>query len=233
MKRRNMWSTPLAIAAALAILSVPRLTWAQVADPDPARFASEIQAFAQWDEKNAVPMHGVLFAGSSSIRLWNTAARFPGLPVINRGFGGSHISDVNHFVKETVLNYAPDVVVFYAGDNDLSAGKTKDRVLADYKKFVTRVLAAKPDTDIIFIAIKPSLARWEQWPLMRETNEAVKTYSAANPRLHYADIAPPMLGADGKPRPELFVQDGLHMTPAGYDAWTKVLAPAIAAARKR
>jgi lysophospholipase L1-like esterase len=230
---RIKWCSKAVMCALLASFWMPQTASAQVADPDPARFAAEIQAFAEWDEKNAVPTHAVLFAGGSSIRLWNTASRFPGLPVINRGFGGSHISDVNHFVKATVLNYAPDVVVFYAGDNDISAGKGKDRVLADYKTFVARVLSAKPDTDIIFIAIKPSLARWAQWPLMRETNEAVKAYSATNRRLHFADIAPPMLGADGRPRPELFVQDGLHMTPAGYDAWTKVVTASIAAVRKR
>ena len=198
-----------------------------VADPDPTRFAAEIRAFRAWDEKNAVPMGGVLFVGSSSIRLWGTASAFRGVPVINRGFGGSHISDVNYYLSDTVLMHEPSVVVFYAGDNDIGAGKTKERVLNDYKKFVGRLLTSKPETRIVFIAIKPSLQRWAQWPLMRETNEAVKAFSATDPRLYFADIAPPMLGSDGRPRPEMFVNDGLHMTSAGYDAWNKVVGPML------
>jgi len=200
---------------------------AAVADPDPARFIAEIRAFRAWDEKNAVPRDGVLFVGSSSIRLWGTGTAFPGVPVINRGFGGSHISDVNYYLSDIVQMYGPSVVVFYAGDNDIDAGKTKERVLADYRKFVGRVITSRRDTQIVFIAIKPSLQRWAQWPLMRETNDAIKAFSATDDRLHFADIAPPMLGADGKPRPEMFVADGLHMTAAGYAAWNKVLGPML------
>lgn len=212
------WSLPLAAQ--------------QAADPDPARFNAEVEAFAEWDQKNSTPPDAVLFAGSSSIRFWPTAERFPQLPVINRGFGGSHISDVNHFIDQTVLKYQPATIVFYAGDNDIAGGKTADRVLADYRIFVERVMASRPDTDILFVAIKPSLARWNRWPAMKDANEKIRAYSASRPHLHFADIAPPMLGADGKPKPALFRDDGLHLTPAGYDIWTDVVSQALAAVRK-
>jgi lysophospholipase L1-like esterase len=218
------------VAAWLVVVStfVPS---AQAVNPDPARFAAEISAFATWDTRNAAPANGVLFVGSSTIRMWPTAVRFPDLPVINRGFGGSHISDVNHYLDQTVLKYSPAVVVLYAGDNDIADKKSSRRVLEDYQQFVTRVVAARATTDIIFIAIKPSPSRWALWPAMREANALVKAYADAHPRLHYVDIVPPMMGADDQPRPELFVADRLHLSPAGYDEWTRVLATVIAAVR--
>jgi lysophospholipase L1-like esterase len=211
------------------LLSMPPAAWAQAVAEAPARFKAEIDAFVQWDHKNAVPDHPILFVGSSTIRMWPTHDRFPALPVINRGFGGSQIPDVNEYVQETTLKYRADTIVFYAGDNDINAGRTPAQVLADYRTFVDRVLAAKADTRIIFIAIKPSLARWALWSKMQEANTLVERYSATNPHLRYLDLSPQMLGADGRPRPELLLQDGLHMTPAGYDIWTAAVATALAA----
>jgi lysophospholipase L1-like esterase len=225
---RNRSRMAVLVGLALYGLAVPAAA-RQKPDPDPGRFAAEIEAFAQWDQKNSAPRDAVLFAGSSSIRFWPTAERFPGRAVINRGFGGSHISDVNHFVRETVLKYAPAVVVFYAGDNDIGDGKSPERVLADYQTFVGKVLAARADTEIVFVAIKPSLARWSLWPAMKDANARIQAWSASRPHLHFADIAPPMLGADGKPNPSLFKEDGLHMTPAGYDVWTGIVGGTIEA----
>lgn len=226
MKRRHVFPV-LAVVASL-LVGTTTTVGAQVDDPDPVRFAEAFGDFSSWDTKNSVPEDAILFVGSSSIRFWNTAERFPHRRVINRGFGGAHISDVNHFVKEAVLQYGLDVIVFYAGDNDIAAGKTGDQILEDYQEFVHAVLSENPATDVIFVAIKPSLARWSLWPRMQVANDLIRSYSAERANLHYADVAPPMLGADGMPRPELFVGDGLHMTSAGYDVWTRVLNQALA-----
>lgn len=221
LKRKSLVHAGTALVALLVASAAPAL--AQTPDPDPARFSDQIAAFAAWDARNSAPDDALLFVGSSSIRSWKTAERFPEKPVINRGFGGSHISDVNHYIEETVLKYAPEAIVFYAGDNDIAAGKTIEEVLEDYKAFVDTVHASTPSTPIVFVSIKPSLARWEQWPEMKEANERIRSYSADHSTLHYADVATPMLGKEGKPRPPLFVQDGLHLTPAGYDLWTGVI----------
>ena len=214
----------------VSVLLVPgaRLALAQSpADPDPARFEAEIKGFDELDRKNTTPKGAVLFVGSSSIKRWPTAEGLPGLTVINRGFGGSYIADVNHYFDQTVRKYAPSVIVFYAGDNDLGSGKSPDRVFADYQAFVEKVHGAKPDTEIFFIAIKPSLARWKLWQTMKAFNERVRAFSSSRPRLHFVDVAPPMLGTDGQPRPELFVEDGLHMTPAGYEIWNDLVSRAV------
>lgn len=221
MKRFTRGLIPAA-AAALLLQGAPPLT-AQASDPDPARFAEQIESFEEWDSKNTAPDDAILFVGSSSIRFWPTAEWFPGRTVINRGFGGAHISDVNHYLEETVLRYSPDVVVFYAGDNDIAADKTPAQVLEDYREFVGAVQRGNPDTRIVFIAIKPSLARWSVWPEMQDANDRIRSYSDTRDDLYYADIAPPMLGDDGRPIPDQFVDDGLHMTPAGYEVWTEVM----------
>jgi lysophospholipase L1-like esterase len=220
------------LVMSLVVAGLPAAT-AQSADPDPARFAAEIQAFRQSDARNAVPARSIVFVGSSTIRMWPTAEAFPRLPVVNRGFGGSQISDVNHYLADTVLKHRPDVVVFYAGDNDISAGKSPARVLEDYRTFVGQVRAAKPSTQVVFLAIKPSVARWKLWPLMKEANERIQAYSAgyssAGTRLHYVDVATPMLGpGDSMPAASLFVQDGLHLSAEGYALWNRILAPVLA-----
>jgi lysophospholipase L1-like esterase len=200
---------------------------AQVADPDPARFDEEIEAFERWDRQNSFPEAAVLFVGSSSIRMWPTAESFPDSSVINRGFGGSQISDVNHFAERIVLKYSPRLVVFYAGDNDIESGKTPQHVFDDFQAFCKLVHGSLPDTRIIYLPIKPSIARWPKWPQMNDVNSRVLRLSQSEKRIIYVDTAAPMLGEDGKPRRELFLDDGLHLNAGGYALWTKTLRPIL------
>lgn len=193
------------------------------ADPDPNRFAGEIGTFEEWDSKNAVPAEPILFIGSSSIRMWRTHECFPDLPVVNRGFGGSHISDVIHFAERIVLSYKPKLIVFYAGDNDVAGGKSAQRVLDDYSRFTRLVHARLPRTRIIFITIKPSGSRWSLWPEMNRANGLIKASCEKDDRLFFADLAAPLLGPDGRPDRGLFLDDQLHLNVRGYAAWTKVL----------
>jgi lysophospholipase L1-like esterase len=211
----------------LSAVTVPSSDSGPPPDPDPNRFAQEIATFAEWDAKNAVPAHPVLFVGSSSIRMWRTRECFPDLPVVNRGFGGSHVSDVIHFAARVVLPYQPKIVVFYAGDNDIAAGKSARRVFDDYRKFVELVRARLPETRIIFISIKPSASRWFFWPVMQEANELVRDYCNQDRHLLLADLATPLLGPDGRPSPDLFLDDRLHLNAGGYAVWTEALGPVL------
>ncbi len=197
------------------------------ADPDPNRFAGEIEAFAQWDSKNAFPAEPVLFVGSSSIRMWRTREGFPDLPVINRGFGGSHISDVLHFADRIVLPYRPKVIVFYAGDNDVAGRKSAERVRDDYRKFVNLINDRLPQTRLIFVTIKPSGQRWTLWPEMNRTNALIRDLCTADDRLFFADLATPLLDSEGKPNDDLFLDDRLHLSPNGYAVWNETLRPIL------
>ncbi len=211
------------VLAALILATAPALLSGQVADPDATRFADAMEGFAAYDAKNSFPADATVFVGSSSIVYWDTGDRFRGMPLINRGFGGSQMSDAVHYVQETVLKYSPRTVVVYEGDNDTSAGKRSQQLVEDYKEFVEAVLTAQPSTRIVILSIKPSLARWDVWPAMQESNAAIEAYAKTDSRVDFVDIGTAMLGADGLPIPEFFVSDGLHMTSAGYDVWDEIL----------
>jgi lysophospholipase L1-like esterase len=196
--------------------------------PPPQQWAPDIAAFTAQDQSQPPPQHGVLFIGSSSIHAWTSLATdFPGVPVINRGFGGSAIADSTFYVDRIVTPYHPRVIVMYAGDNDIAEGATSAEVIHDFQAFVARVRRDLPETKIVYISIKPSLARENLWPQMREANEGIAHWIKGKPGLRFVDIGPAMVDAQGHPRPDLLRADGLHMTPAGYAIWTAALTPIL------
>ena len=199
------------------------------ADHDSSRWEKYIARFEAADKKQMPQPGGVLFIGSSSIRMWKTIEQdFPGLPVINRGFGGSQIADSNHFAGRIVHPYKPRQIVLYAGDNDVAAGKSPETVLADFQQFVKTVHAKLPKARVSFIAIKPSLSRWKLSGKMAMANSLVRNTCSKDKRLDYIDIWQPMLGDNGKPRPDLFLGDGLHLNAKGYALWTSIVKPHLA-----
>src|SRR5712691_4050334 len=154
-KRPRAWLP--AIVGILLLAVGPMARPAGAADDKAfARWEKTIAAFEQQDKDKPPPKNAVLFAGSSSIRLWDLPKYFPGMDVINRGFGGSEVADSVHFADRLIVKHKPRIVVLYAGDNDIAAGKTPERVLADFKAFVKAVHAGLPKTKIVYISIKPS-----------------------------------------------------------------------------
>ena len=204
--------------------------YAQTTSPPTAQWTTELREFARQDSLKKPPIASILFYGSSSIRMWGTLATdFPNQVVLNRGFGGSRFPDAIQLFDKLVVRYKPRQVVLYEGDNDIAAGATPQEVYASFRAFEKLMRQKLPKSELIFIAIKPSLARWELYPKMQEANNLIRQYIDKHPkRLRFVDVGPPMLGADGKPRPELFLEDGLHMTRAGYEIWTQAVAPVLA-----
>jgi lysophospholipase L1-like esterase len=192
------------------------------------RFEAEVRAFEAADRAAPPAPGGVVFVGSSTFRLWPAlAADFPGVPVVNRGFGGSTLPEVLHYAPRLVLPHRPRLVVLYAGDNDLADGRTPAQVAADYEAFVALLRRALPAVRVAFVSIKPSPSRWALADRARAANAAVRAATARDTAQRYVDVFTPMLGADGRPRPELFGPDGLHMTPAGYALWRERLAAVV------
>ncbi len=196
-------------------------------NPDPTRWEDDIQAFEEKDKNNPPPKGGILFVGSSSIRMWNLKESFPEWNTINRGFGGSHMEDCLYYVDRIVLPYEPRVIVLYEGDNDIASGKTPEKVLNAYKAFVKKVHASLPDTHIAFIAIKPSIKRWGKVETMRKANSLIRDFNRKDCRLTYFDIDFPMIGENGKPRLDIFADDGLHLNKKGYRLWTTIIKPSL------
>ena len=202
---------------------------AVAADHDSSRWEKSIARFEVADKKQMPRTDGILFIGSSSIRMWKTLKQdFAGFSVINRGFGGSHIADSTDFAGRILHPYKPRQIVLYAGDNDVAAGKSPETVLADFKKFVKAVHTKLPKARISYISIKPSLSRWKLSEKMAKANALVRGDCAKDKRLDYIDIWQPMLGGDGKPKPDLFLGDGLHLNAKGYALWTSIVKPHLA-----
>jgi lysophospholipase L1-like esterase len=211
-----------ALCLALLVNAIAPLYNSTYAQAD--KWAKEMAAFEEQDRKDPA-LGGVVFVGSSSIRLWDLAKSFPGVPALNRGFGGSQIPDSVGYADLLVIKHKPAIVIFYAGDNDIAGGRTPQQVFGDYKAFVTKIHAVLPATRIAFIGIKPSIQRWALVDKVRAANALVRDYAVTDERLGFVDVDGPMLGWDEKPRKDLFVADGLHMTAKGYEVWTALVRP--------
>lgn len=191
-----------------------------------ANFEPEIAAFEKADKAIAPKKKAIVFTGSSSIRMWgNLNQYFPDKYILNRGFGGSQTEEVAYFADRIVTPYKPKQVVIYVGDNDLAAGKTPAQVLADFKELFDKIRKEKKNTTITYISIKPSPSRKHLMAQMRQTNALIKDFLDQQKKATFVDVFTPMLMPNGKPKPELFRADSLHMTPAGYDIWAKVVQP--------
>lgn len=190
----------------------------------PERWEADIRAFEAADQTNPPPRHAIEFIGSSSLRRWtNAPAMLPGHRIFNRGFGGSHLADSVAFVDRIVIPYQPAVVVLYAGDNDINAGKSPEQVFADFKQFVAKIHAALPETRIACISIKPSPAREQHLDKVRIANRLIREFIEGDARLAFVDVFTPSLTPDGRPREDLYLKDGLHPNAAGYTLWATVL----------
>lgn len=190
-------------------------------------FEAEIRAFEQADIASPPPQNAIVFTGSSSIRLWeNLSTYFPGKQILQRGFGGSELSDVIRYADRIIVPYHPKQVVLYAGENDIATGKqtgkqTFDRFVALFE----HVRQKLPKATFTFISIKPSPSRRQYFPENDIANQLIKQYLSQQKNTQFVDIRPVMLGQNSQPVPALFKPDSLHMLPAGYERWTTVLAP--------
>jgi lysophospholipase L1-like esterase len=192
--------------------------------PDPGRFSEEISDFEQWDSRNSAPGQAILFTGSSSIRLWTTALAFPEYPVINRGFGGSHISDLIHYYDRVIGRFDPALIVFYCGENDVASGVPPNQVFEDYTRLLDRILNDFPDVHFLYISIKYSNSRIQHTENFTRFNRIVEEFNRGDERLHYIDLATPLTDGD-QPDDAFFLPDRLHLNGQGYEAWNKLLAP--------
>lgn len=192
------------------------------------RWEESIAAFAAEDSRTALTPGGVVFVGSSSIRLWRDLDKqWESARVINRGFGGARLADCTRYLDRLVFPHAPRVIAVYAGDNDIAEGRTPKEVFNEFVRFVEAVRKTLPGTRIAYISIKPSPARARFMAQAREANQLIEKFASLGENLEYVDIFTPMLDPSGKPRAELFQPDALHLNAAGYQLWASIIGPRL------
>lgn len=203
----------------LALSLFAGLTSAQ--NLDPTRFENSIQAFEAQDAKERPPEGAILLTGSSSIARWNdqAAAALAPLTVIPRGFGGSVMGDVLHYLDRVALTYKPRAILIYEGDNDTWYKLSEEKIVGQFEEIVARVHEALPETRIYALSVKPSVARVDVWPAAQKVSARLAAIADADPLVHYIDVATPFLKADGSVMTDIFIADGLHLNDKGNQIW--------------
>ncbi|MBS1512022.1 MAG: G-D-S-L family lipolytic protein [Bacteroidetes bacterium] len=211
----------------IALLVVVQTATAQQQPP----FYNDIQAFKKQDSAMPPPQQSILFVGSSSFTKWtDVQSYFPQYKIINRGFGGSTLPDVIRYEKDVIFPYNPRQIIIYCGENDIAndstvTGKT---VYKRFKSLFHDIRKQFPHVSIVYISMKPSPSRWQLREKMQDGNRRISKFLARrrpSPPPFFIDVWNSMLGADGKPMPDIFIQDNLHMNAKGYAIWQKIIAP--------
>jgi lysophospholipase L1-like esterase len=192
-------------------------------------FYEEIQAYKKQDSAQMPPRNAILFIGSSSFNFWKDMQQyFPDHAVINRGFGGSSLPDVIRYADDIIYPYQPKQVVIYCGENDIATlNSTPQDVLTRLKTLVGMIRNKFKDIPIVYVSIKPSPSRAHLMPVMVSANRMIKEYLKKQKKAVYVDVYSKMLLPDGKPNPEIFVNDNLHMNAKGYAIWKQAIEPTL------
>ena len=204
-------------------LSLFQLAYSEVNNPDPKRFLDSFENFTNLDKQaGLIKEELTFFTGSSSIRMWESLDDdFPEINLINRGFGGAHLSDVIFFYERLFPTYKPERIVLYCGENDLWSGKSVNQVFADFKTLWGKIKTDLPATKLFYLSCKPSPKRISKWNTYQSFNLRIKNLSLRDLNLIYIDISPTLLKPDMTFHPGLWKKDNLHLNDSGYKKWAQ------------
>lgn len=192
------------------------------------RFEKNVQAYEAADRTNPPPQNAILLLGDSQFFRWKTVAEdLPDYTIVNRGIDSFQTSDLVYFADRLVLPYHPRMIILHVGGNDVHSGKSPEQVLNDFKSFVAKVRAHWPAIPIAFTSTTPGPGRWEEASQRKATNRLIKDYISTQPNLLFIDLWDAMLTADGQPREDLWVADGVHPNHAGYLLRVKIMRPLL------
>jgi lysophospholipase L1-like esterase len=193
-------------------------------------FYDEIQHFKKLDSIQFPPRNAILFVGSSSIRKWEDVQEyFPDETVINRGFGGSELTDAIRYANDIIIPYRPAEIVIYSGENDLAYSDTvtSEIVLLRFEKLFNIIRDALPQVPIVYVSIKPSPSRQNLMPRMEKANKLISNFLSSKKKTFFVDVYHKMLDKNGNPMPDIFLDDNLHMNAKGYHIWQKAIEPCL------
>jgi lysophospholipase L1-like esterase len=211
------------------VLIVAACCGVSAASAQTAPFYNDIQSFKKQDSAHLPAKHAILFVGSSSFTKWRDVQDyFPGYPIINRGFGGSALPDVIHFVNDIIITYQPKQIVIYCGENDLAGADTtvNGKTVADrFKELFLLIRQQLPTVPIAFVSMKPSPSRKHLWVKMIAGNSQIKKFLSKQKKTAFIDVYYKMFNSDGTIMSDIFLEDNLHMNAKGYAIWQKAIAP--------
>jgi lysophospholipase L1-like esterase len=216
----------ISLSVLIIFFSVSVFSFAQTEDP--TKWESEVKAYEKQDSLQPAPTNGIVFTGSSSIRLWkDISQKFPGKKIINRGIGGSELTDIIHYADRLIYQYKPKKVFIYCGGNDINDGKTPERILEDFKTLYFSIKSHLPNTKVYYISIQTAPIRVAKTEAFKRANELIKAYISSKTQDVFVDVFPLLLDNSGKPKQEFFGEDSLHMNKLGYERWARVLKPYV------
>ncbi len=194
------------------------------------RFESSIENFRRFDARNTLAKDPILFVGSSSIVFWETANSFPEYPVINRGFGGASIPEVLHYYDDVIKKHNPSMILFYC-DIDVEQGRSPDIVVNAFKELVNRIEQDFPTTPVLLLSMKPTLIDDILGKDVRKnkllSNQLLLEYAESKEAVNFVDISSSMIGESGRLKDDIFIGDGMHLNPLGYELWDPIIKRAI------
>jgi lysophospholipase L1-like esterase len=217
VKNKNNWVLLLFISLLFGSINVAA-----------QQFYEDIQAFKKQDSVSFPPRYAILFVGSSTFTKWTDIQHyFLNHIVINRGFGGSELTDVIRYAKDVIIPYQPKQIVIYCGENDLASSDTvsAQMVLERFKKLFTIIRKNDPSVSVAFVSLKPSPSRKHLWPKMIKANQLIKNYLSTKKKTAFIDVYSKMFNKDGTVMQDIFIEDNLHMNAKGYAIWQKTIEP--------
>jgi len=227
---RRVTSRAFSCGLLFSLVALPFQLYAQQL-PEPERFESVILEFEEQDQVNPPPQGAIVLTGSSSIARWNDQAEAALAPVtvIPRGFGGSVMHDVLHYLDRVALTYAPRAILIYEGDNDTGGRDPipNDMVLDHLTQIIDRIHSNLPQTRIYVLSVKPSILRRNVWPVAQQLNAGYREIADSDPLVYYVDVATPLLQYDGSVMTDIFVEDDLHLNDLGNLIWGAVIKAAL------
>jgi len=194
-------------------------------------FQEEINVFIKKDSIAMPADNSILFVGSSSFNYWKDISNyFPGYAIINRGFGGSSLTDIIHFNQETILKYKPKQIYIYCGENDIAASDTITPQIV-FERFKTLYTIIRNHLGnkipIMYVSIKPSVARWSMEDKFVTANSLIRNFINKQKQTQFLDVHSAMLDTNGEVYKDIFIADKLHMNAKGYAIWQKIIAPTL------
>lgn len=199
----------------------------------PERWKARVEQTLKQDQQNPPKQDAVMFVGSATIAGWDLKHYFPELATINRGIGASMIAETTYYADQLIIPHKPSTIVFYSGDNDTAYGVPTEMIADDFRKFVGKIRASLPDTQMVVLSIRPSIARLAVWDAVVAANDQLRAICAKDSKLHFVDLTPMLLTRDGQPRKELLREDQHHLNKDGFDLVSPVVDKAVHEAEVR